>query len=191
MAKATPCVAAWEGEPSRASTAGPDEALRAQRTDCCGANSAHREAPRIRRAPPFWRGPSLRTHLSTNTGNQRLLAFALLSRLLALTARILLLLSGLLSTALLLARLLSGVLILLAGILVLTGHCDLPCSSRKDNNRGTRAWLRGTWFSISRLFSGLAKSCGSRITSIAVAKTISAQAFSRPSGGVAAMGSRC
>lgn len=67
--------------------------------------------------------------------DHKLFAFVLLARLLALTARILLLLSGFLTAALLLARLLSGILILLAGILVLTGHCDLPCSSRKGNNR--------------------------------------------------------
>jgi hypothetical protein len=50
----------------------------------------------------------------------------LLTRLLSRTVRILLLLSGLLTAALLLTRLLPGVLILLAGILVLVGHCDLP-----------------------------------------------------------------
>jgi hypothetical protein len=46
--------------------------------------------------------------------------------LLALTVRILLLLSGLLAAALLLAGLLTRVLILLARILVLVGHRDLP-----------------------------------------------------------------
>jgi hypothetical protein len=46
---------------------------------------------------------------------------------LALTAWILLLLSGLLAAALLLTRLLPGILVLLARILVLIGHCDLPC----------------------------------------------------------------
>jgi hypothetical protein len=50
---------------------------------------------------------------------------ATLAGLLVLTARILLLLSWLLATALLLARLLSGILVLLAGILVLIGHRDL------------------------------------------------------------------
>jgi hypothetical protein len=45
---------------------------------------------------------------------------------LALTARILLLLSGFLAAALLLARLLARVLILLARILVLIRHQDLP-----------------------------------------------------------------
>jgi hypothetical protein len=51
----------------------------------------------------------------------------LLARILALTARILLLLAGLLSTALLLAWPLPRVLILLAGILVRIGHCHLLC----------------------------------------------------------------
>jgi hypothetical protein len=50
---------------------------------------------------------------------------ALLSGLLALTVRILLLLSRLLAAALLLSRLLPWVLVLLAGILVLIGHRDL------------------------------------------------------------------
>jgi hypothetical protein len=51
----------------------------------------------------------------------------LLTGVLALTVRILLLLSGLLATALLLAGLLTRVLVLLARILVLAGHRDLPC----------------------------------------------------------------
>jgi hypothetical protein len=57
------------------------------------------------------------------------LALGLLTRvgLLALTARILLLLTGLLSAALLLAGLLTRVLILLARILVLVSHRDLRC----------------------------------------------------------------
>jgi hypothetical protein len=51
---------------------------------------------------------------------------AILAGFLALAVRILLLLlSGFLATALLLARLLSGILVLLAGILVLIGHRDL------------------------------------------------------------------
>jgi hypothetical protein len=49
----------------------------------------------------------------------------LLAGILSLTVRILLLLSWLLAAALLLARLLSGILVLLAGILVLIGHRDL------------------------------------------------------------------
>jgi hypothetical protein len=75
----------------------------------------------------FRRGPSLRTLLSTNL--TRSFAFTLLSRFLALPARILLLLSGLLAAALLLTRFLSGGLILLAGILVRISHRDLPCFS--------------------------------------------------------------
>jgi hypothetical protein len=50
---------------------------------------------------------------------------ALLTRLLALTVWILLLLSRFLAAALLLPWLLPGVLVLLAGILVLIGHRDL------------------------------------------------------------------
>jgi hypothetical protein len=51
----------------------------------------------------------------------------LLAGVLALTARILLLLAGLLAAALLLARFLTGVLVLLARVLILAGHRDLPC----------------------------------------------------------------
>jgi hypothetical protein len=55
-------------------------------------------------------------------------ALILLIGILALTARVLLLLAGLLATALLLlAGFLTRVLILLARILVLVGHRDLPC----------------------------------------------------------------
>jgi hypothetical protein len=56
-------------------------------------------------------------------------AFALLIGLLALTVRILLLLSGFLSAALLLAGLLvllTRLLVLLARVLILVGHRDLP-----------------------------------------------------------------
>jgi hypothetical protein len=53
-------------------------------------------------------------------------AFALLIGVLALTIRILLLLSGLLAAALLLAGLLVRVLVLLARILVLVIHRELP-----------------------------------------------------------------
>src|ERR1700722_7591665 len=55
-----------------------------------------------------------------------LVLLALLAGLLTLAVRILLLLSGFLPAALLLTRLLSRILVLLAGILVLIGHCDLP-----------------------------------------------------------------
>jgi hypothetical protein len=53
-------------------------------------------------------------------------ALTLLIGILTLTVRILLLLSGLLAAALLLAGLLPRVLVLLARILVLVGHRDLP-----------------------------------------------------------------
>jgi hypothetical protein len=57
------------------------------------------------------------------------LALGLLTRIgfLALTVGFLLLLAGLLAAALLLARLLTRVLILLARIWVLVRHRDLPC----------------------------------------------------------------
>ena len=54
-------------------------------------------------------------------------ALTLLIGILTLTVRILLLLSGLLAAALLLAGLLPRVLILLARILVLVSHRDLRC----------------------------------------------------------------
>jgi hypothetical protein len=47
--------------------------------------------------------------------------------ILTLTARILLLLAGLLAAALLLAGFLTRVLVLLARVLVWVGHRDLPC----------------------------------------------------------------
>ena len=55
-----------------------------------------------------------------------MIGLATLAGFLVLAARILLLLSGFLPAALLLTRLLSRILVLLAGILVLIGHCDLP-----------------------------------------------------------------
>jgi hypothetical protein len=66
-------------------------------------------------------GPSLLS-LSTRSA----LPVALLIGLLALTVRILLLLSGLLAAALLLAGLLARVLVLLARILILVRHNGLP-----------------------------------------------------------------
>jgi hypothetical protein len=54
-----------------------------------------------------------------------MIGLAILVGFLPLTVRILLLLSWLLATALLLARFLSGILVLLAGIWVLIGHRDL------------------------------------------------------------------
>jgi hypothetical protein len=63
-----------------------------------------------------------------SSGSELAAALVLLTGALARTARILLLLAGLLATALLLlAGLLTRVLILLARVLVLVGHRDLPC----------------------------------------------------------------
>jgi hypothetical protein len=81
-----------------------------------------------RKVPPFG-GTFL---LTTSFGCELATALALLLGLLALTVRILtirilLLLSGLLAIALLLTGLLTRVLVLLARILVLVGHRDLPC----------------------------------------------------------------
>jgi intracellular septation protein A len=67
----------------------------------------------------------LQTSVHKQIELQLAIRLATLAGLLVLTARILLLLSWLLATALLLARLLSGILVLLAGILVLIGHRDL------------------------------------------------------------------
>jgi hypothetical protein len=81
--------------------------------------SSTKEKPRLSAGPSCSR--LIRSELAT--------ALALLIgvlALLALTVRILLLLSGLLAAALLLAGLLTRVLILLARILVLVGHRDLP-----------------------------------------------------------------
>jgi hypothetical protein len=114
----------------------------------------------------------------------------LLAGFLALTVRILLLLSRLLAAALLLARLLSGILVLLAGILVLVGHRDLPFSKSQEGNRGTRLWLRGNpWFPACFFRFGRTVVPGARST--AGGKTISVQALEAPSGAVAASGSRC
>jgi hypothetical protein len=68
----------------------------------------------------------LRTDLAT--------ALPWLVGVLALTARILLLLSGLLAAALLLARFLASVLVLLARLLVLVGHrISVVGTSTRDN----------------------------------------------------------
>jgi hypothetical protein len=79
-------------------------------------------------APPKEK-PRLSAGLSWVYGRQVELAICPLARIgvLALTARILLLLSGLLAATLLLSGLLTRILILLARILVLIGHRDLPC----------------------------------------------------------------
>jgi hypothetical protein len=68
---------------------------------------------------------------------------AILWRLLALTVRILLLLPGLLTATLLLARLLAGILVLLTGILVLVRHRRSPLFNVVQNNWEARAWYRG------------------------------------------------
>ena len=89
-------------------------------------------------APPFTGEASSATHTTPRihfrTRRAFKLAFGLttllirivLAGLLALTAGILLLLSGLLAAALLLARLLSRILILLARVRILVSHHDLP-----------------------------------------------------------------
>jgi hypothetical protein len=80
-------------------------------------------------------------------------ALALLIRPLALTVRVLLLLAGLLAAALLLAGLLAGllarVLVLLARVLVLVGHRDLPLLNAtfwlnvtEVDNPQPRIWFR-------------------------------------------------
>jgi hypothetical protein len=79
-----------------------------------------------RKTPPFG-GTFLHSHIRPALFDGELAtALALLVGLLALTVRILLLLSGFLAAALLLAGLLARVLILLARILILVGHRDLP-----------------------------------------------------------------
>src|ERR1700732_2841050 len=67
----------------------------------------------------------------TSYGQELATALALLVGFLALTVRILLLLSGFLAATLLLAGHLARVLVLLARILVLFRHRDLPCCSRR------------------------------------------------------------
>jgi hypothetical protein len=62
---------------------------------------------------------------------------ALAVRILALTVWILLLLSGLLATTLLLTGFLPGILVLLARILVLIGHRDLPCCMSRESTRAS------------------------------------------------------
>jgi hypothetical protein len=70
---------------------------------------------------------------------------AALIRHLALTARILLLLAGLLATALLLAGLLTRGLVLLTRILVRIAHSDTPLVGlHGEITRALRHWLRGT-----------------------------------------------
>lgn len=87
----------------------------------------HHPSPK-RKVPPF----DGTFALTLNSVSELATALTLLVGFLALTirilpVRILLLLSGLLATALLLTGLLARVLVLLARILVLIGHRDLPC----------------------------------------------------------------
>jgi hypothetical protein len=67
---------------------------------------------------------------------------AILWRILALTARILLLLAGLLTAALLLAGLLVRILVLLARIWVLVRHRRSPLLNVVQNNRKARHWFQ-------------------------------------------------
>src|SRR6476661_562107 len=95
-----------------------------------------------KKVPPFGRD----SVLSLNLGQFRselASALALLIGVLALAVRILLLLSGLLATALLLTGLLARVLVLLARILVLVRHRDLPGFDVTPANQEARNWLQG------------------------------------------------
>ena len=76
-----------------------------------------------RKVPPFG-GTFL---LSLNSRSELAISLLAWVGFLALTVRILLLLSGLLAATLLLAGLLARVLVLLARILVLVSHRELPC----------------------------------------------------------------
>jgi hypothetical protein len=130
--------------------------------------------------------PSTCRTLSRNRSS--FIALATLAGLLILAARILLLLSGFLPAALLLTRLLPGVLVLLAGILVLIGHRDLPFSSRKGQlwNQplvATKPFPDGV--SSPARFVVPTPRFGTS------GKTTSVQALETPSSAVAAMGSRC
>jgi hypothetical protein len=88
----------------------------------------------------YFREISLRLTLALT-----LLVPALLALLLSatLTVRILLLLSGLLATALLLTGLLARVLVLLARILVLVGHSESPLLDVTADNGEILIWLQG------------------------------------------------
>jgi hypothetical protein len=88
-----------------------------------------------------------------------MIRLAILAGLLALTVRILLLLSGFLTPALL-ARLLAGILVLLAGILVLIGHRDLLFSVAAAQRRNPA--LVSPNFSSIRLFVAWPGRSGSR-----------------------------
>ena len=118
-----------------------------------------------------------------------MIGLATLAWLLVLAARILLLLSGFLPAALLLTRLLPGGLILLAGILVLIGHCDLPffkVAEGQPRNPPLVAAKVGFRAGFSRLVHTMVPTPPRRGT-----KTTSVQALEAPTSAVAAMGSRC
>jgi uncharacterized membrane protein YkgB len=90
-----------------------------------------------------------------NSFNQELVtALALLIGVLALTVRILLLLAGLLTGALLLAGLLGRFLILLTRSLVLIGHRYLPCSMSQEIIRKSGVGCIETWFPRQRYGCG-------------------------------------
>src|SRR6476646_3971855 len=94
---------------------------------------------------PKKKSPAFRRDLPALAYSKSELVTALLALLigvLALTVRILLLLSGLLAAALLLAGLLTRVLVLLARILVLVAHSGSPLLNVAGDNRGPRHWLR-------------------------------------------------
>jgi antibiotic biosynthesis monooxygenase (ABM) superfamily enzyme len=77
---------------------------------------------------PKKKSPAFRRDLLAQLGSELATALTLLIGFLALTIRVLLLLSGLLATTLLLLTgFLPRILVLLARILVLIGHRDLPC----------------------------------------------------------------
>jgi hypothetical protein len=79
-----------------------------------------------KKSPAFRRDFSALAKFLVQFRSELASALPLLIGVLALTVRILLLLSGLLATALLLTGLLARVLVLLARILVLVSHRDLP-----------------------------------------------------------------
>jgi hypothetical protein len=117
------------------------------------------------------------------------IGLATLAWLLVLAARILLLLSGFLPAALLLTRLLPGGLVLLAGILVLIGHCDLPFFKVARGQLWNQPLVaRKPGFPAGfRLFGQIVvPTLTSRLR-----KTTSVQALEAPSSAVAATGSRC
>jgi hypothetical protein len=88
-------------------------------------NNKRRICSTKRKVPPF--GGTFLIPLKLRSELPIAFALNLLIGVLGLTVRILLLLSGLLAATLLLTGLLARILVLLARILVLIGHRDLPC----------------------------------------------------------------